>query len=430
MATASANRNAGPVSLVPISNKLHGKMNTLREVIDLKKREVLRVSEEMKQLIEDKTQLIIRQLNDIWDQVNTKMYNKREEVNTQIQEINKRKEEMELFFKNLSPTISPIGEIDKAINSIRKEMDIDIPNIRLTWRVDPLTESIQRMCCVQCEESQSNIKYRGDTNFRLKWATCDKGKGDNELWDPWGMAIDSMNERIFVADRNAHRIQIFSLNGDWVKSLKDEKINLPENINFSRNSMFVQCNCAIVRFNRTSFSRESYKCYGFDLSGICTDDTSVYVGVYIGMELIALSYELVEQRNIPLTTPCIQKDSRINNISLAKEEFYILFTKSEYRIQSFSKQGTLIRCIVHIEFLSNNVWHFCLDQQENILVSDRDQNQVKIYSNDGKLITQFGGRGTEKGELSSPKGIAVDDSSNIITLDCKNNNRLQAFSPE
>ena len=428
MATESANENAapGPASSVPVSNKLQDKMNALREVIDRHKMEVLRVSGEMIQLIEDRAQLIFRELEGIWVQANTRMNNKREEVNRKIEEINKQKKKMEIIFKDLSLTLSPFEEIDKAINSVRREMDIDIPYVKLSWRASELRESIQSLCTC----GQFNVTYREDTNVRVKWGTCGRGKGDKELWDPWGVAIDSMINRIFVADWYTHRIQIFSINGDWIQSLKDEQMKHPENIKFILNSVFVQCNKTIVKFNRTSLARESRKTSAYYLSGICADNTSVYVGAFNRMELIVLTHELIEGRRIPLTAQYKQGGTLIRDISLAREEFYVLLSGLEYSIQSFSKQGTPNRCIIHRELLSDDVWCFCLDQQLNILVADRGSNKVKIFSKEGKLITQFGKEGSEKGEFTTLIGIAVDDSSNIITTDFKYNYRLQTFSQE
>ncbi|KAI6661324.1 hypothetical protein LOD99_10048, partial [Oopsacas minuta] len=85
MATAPINENpvCEPDSLMPVPNKLQDRMNTLREVIDSKKSLVRRVSEEMKELIEDKTQLIIRELEGIWDEVNQRMNKRRSEINKQ-----------------------------------------------------------------------------------------------------------------------------------------------------------------------------------------------------------------------------------------------------------------------------------------------------------------------------------------------------------
>ena len=424
MATESVGGNA---TSGPVSSKLQDRMNTLREVIDRNKSEVLKVSGELKQLIEDKTQQIIGELEGVWDRVNLRMRKKREEVNKKIEEINKRKIEMEELFKELNPTSTPTIEISEAISSVRREFDIDIPYDRITWRVSDLIESIQIHKPYACE--QLNENYKQDSDIRVKWGTCSRGKGDNELLIPYGVAIDSINNRVFVADRGTNSIQVFSGSGDWVKSLEDGQMKLPENINIIHNSLFVQCYKTIVKFDRTSLARESHKSYYYPLSGICTDNTSVYVGAYNGMMLIALTQELNEKRQIPLTTQYTQEDTEINDISIAptREEFYVLLSYSEYPIQSFSKRGTLTRCIVHKDILINALC-FCLDEQLNILVADRGSSRVKIFSNDGKLLTQFGKKGKEIGEFFDLTGIAVDDSYDIITTDLKDHCRLQTFS--
>ena len=49
---ATADPGSGPVSLFGVSNKLQNKLNSFREVIEMKKLEVKRVSKEMRSLIE------------------------------------------------------------------------------------------------------------------------------------------------------------------------------------------------------------------------------------------------------------------------------------------------------------------------------------------------------------------------------------------
>ena len=48
-------------------------------------------------------------------------------------------------------------------------MDIDIPNVKLTWRVNELEDCINRMC--RCE--QQILAYKEDTRFQLKWSKCE-----------------------------------------------------------------------------------------------------------------------------------------------------------------------------------------------------------------------------------------------------------------
>ena len=81
-----------------------------------------------------------------------------------------------------------------------------------------------------------------------------------------------------------------------------------------------------MKFNRTSLARESRKSNDYSLSGICTDNTSVYVSSNSRMELIVLTHELIEERCIPLITQYKQGGTRIRDISLAREEFYVLLS--------------------------------------------------------------------------------------------------------
>ena len=267
-----------------------------------------------------------------------------------------------------------------------------------------------------------------DTPIHLKWSSCDKGQQDNQLHNPCGISIDRICDDIYVADNQSSRIQIFSGNGEWIASLKDEEMIEPENILFLHNSTFVQCNRKIVKFHRCTLKRESYKSYRYMLSGICTDNTHIYVGEYLNMKLTILTPDLEEVRRISLNTQFCEYDTLISDISLARDEVYVCFAYPEYPIQAFTKQGILTRCVVHKDMLVYG-WYFCIDQHFNILVSDYGCCQVKIFSNDGKLMYTFGNEGSAPGEFTGLIGISVNDLCHIVTVDYeKEHNKLQAFS--
>ncbi|KAI6652686.1 RING finger protein nhl-1 [Oopsacas minuta] len=146
------------------------------------------------------------------------------------------------------------------------------------------------------------------------------------------------------------------------------------------------------------------------------------------LQLIALTFDLKEEKKISLNSNfCILGKSDVRDISFAQREFYILFDQTEYPIQTFSREGTLIRCVVQKDLL-NEVRFFCLDQQLHIIVTDGSTTQVKILSNEGKLIAQFGEKGPAAGKFTNIRGVAVYDVGTIITVGEKDHNTLQAFS--
>ena len=225
-----------------------------------------------------------------------------------------------------------------------------------------------------------------------------------------------MNENIYVADQSNHRVQIFSREGEWIRSVKNDEMKNPQNILFYNQSIYVQCHAAILKLNESTEKKEKSKSYDFGLRGICTDNIRIYVGQWKGMNLIVLTLDLIEENRISLKTEFCQQETQIRDISLSQELFYILLLNTESPIQAFSREGILTRCVVKKDSI-NCAYSFCLDQQHNILVADCGDSKVKIFSKEGKLFTQFGEEGSGKGQFSSLTGISLSHHYCIITTD-------------
>ena len=422
---ATADPGSGPDSLFGVSNKLQNKVNSFREVIERKKLEVRRISKEMRSLIEKKEEELIRELDAIWEEVNARIVKKKTEIQKDIRELETKKKEMFDILRKFNPTETHFPQISDAIERAKNEMDIDISIVKLTWRMDEMKDCINRMC--HCD--QQILVYSEDTRYQLKWSKCEDGEGDNQLNHPCGVATNPMNENIYVASRWNHRIQIFSREGEWIRSVKDNEMNYPENIIFHNQSIYVQCSLAILKLCESTEKKEKSKSYDFSLGGICTDNIHIYVGQWNGMNLIVLTLDLIEENRISLRTVFCKQDTQIRDISLSQELFYILLLNTEFPIQAFSREGILTRCVVKKDSI-NSASCFCLDQQHNILVADNGDSKVKIFSNEGKLLTQFGEKGSEKGQFSSLTGISLFQHDCIITTDYdKNRDKLQLFYP-
>ena len=238
-----------------------------------------------------------------------------------------------------------------------------------------------------------------------------------------------MNVNIYVADQWNHRVQILSREGEWIRSVKDDEMKYPQNILFHNQRIYIKCIAAILKLNESTGKKEKSKSYDFDLRGICTDNIHIYVGQWKGMNLLVLTLDLIEENRISLKTEFCKQNTEIRDISLSQELFYILLFNTEFPIQAFSREGILTRCVVKKDNI-NSAYCFCLDQQHNILVADYGDSKVKIFSNEGKLLTQFGEKGSEKGQFSSLIGISLFQHDCIITTDYgKRRDKLQIFYP-
>jgi tripartite motif-containing protein 71 len=63
-----------------------------------------------------------------------------------------------------------------------------------------------------------------------------------------------------------------------------------------------------------------------------------------------------------------------------------------------------------------------------VYVSTASDNRIRVYKQDGTLLTEFGGLGTKIGKLLSPAQLALDGAGNVWVAD-RGNSRVQEFGP-
>lgn len=68
----------------------------------------------------------------------------------------------------------------------------------------------------------------------------------------------------------------------------------------------------------------------------------------------------------------------------------------------------------------------CIDNDDNIYVTDIVRGTVRVYNDDGKLLGAFGKPGRRAGEFNAPAGIWADSQGRIYVADSANR-RLQVF---
>ena len=72
-------------------------------------------------------------------------------------------------------------------------------------------------------------------------------------------------------------------------------------------------------------------------------------------------------------------------------------------------------------------WGVCCDKNGFIILADRSNNRIQVFSPDGRFRHKFGASGTKNGEFDRPAGVAVDNQNRIIVAD-KDNHRIQLFT--
>ena len=132
---------------------------------------------------------IIRELDNILYEVNTKIEKKIIETQKHIRELEFKKKEIDGILRKLNPIETHFSEFSEAIESAKREMDIDIPNVKLTWKVNELKDCINRMC--RCD--QQILVYNENSRDQLKSSNSEEGSGYTQPYLPSGIATKSKN---------------------------------------------------------------------------------------------------------------------------------------------------------------------------------------------------------------------------------------------
>ncbi|XP_054278951.1 E3 ubiquitin-protein ligase TRIM71 isoform X2 [Macrosteles quadrilineatus] len=74
-------------------------------------------------------------------------------------------------------------------------------------------------------------------------------------------------------------------------------------------------------------------------------------------------------------------------------------------------------------------WGVCCDRNNNIIIADRSNNRIQIFSRKGVFLRKFGRHGNEPGEFDRPAGVSTDPANRIVVAD-KDNHRIQIFTSE
>ena len=70
-----------------------------------------------------------------------------------------------------------------------------------------------------------------------------------------------------------------------------------------------------------------------------------------------------------------------------------------------------------------------IDSHGNVYVADEHRHDVQVFGPDHEFVRSWGGYGSGPGQLDRPSGLAVDTDGNILVVDHLNN-RIQKFTPE
>lgn len=86
-------------------------------------------------------------------------------------------------------------------------------------------------------------------------------------------------------------------------------------------------------------------------------------------------------------------------------------------VQIYTKEGKHLLKFPSEKTSLGGIWSLTVSADGSIIVADYANHEVKVYSGDGKLKFSFGENGKGDGQFDHPINVAIDQEGNIIVVD-------------
>ena len=254
----------------------------------------------------------------------------------------------------------------------------------------------------------------------------------------WGVAVNARDE-IAVTDFGNHRVQIFSSDGNYLRSFgrqgsKNGEFNYPRGIASHKNGNIFVVDNRNARILIFSGEGEYVSSFGGEGSldsqlsnpcGLSVDNNGNIIVADAGNKLIKIFspdgkflMKIGGQGSFTFPFHCVQCD-RYLIVSDHGEHCLKVYNTNGNLQHKFGKKGG-----GDGEF--NNPRCLSLNKSGHLMVCDTGNNRIQVFELNGKFVGKFGTYGSNLGEFKFPWSVAVLSNGRIVVSDI-NNHRLQMF---
>ena len=270
------------------------------------------------------------------------------------------------------------------------------------------------------------------------------GVAPGELFRPYGVAVDENTNLIYVVEGlHCCRVSIFSETGEFINTFTHHDMLWPHGIAIHRDNLYVtdpgvnavfhfkiEADMRLVAKvgSRGSGMGQIYGPYGLTVS----TNGDVFVAEVSNHRIQILDDSLHFQRFITHQTMKCPYD-----VKLTPDEVYVLcecspsilvFSHAGEKIRSLITQATGMQIGMLTRMQIGTAYYFCLDRKQNLLISDWDNHEVRIFSKEGTHLHTIGKKGHGVGMFRSPQGIVLTKNLKLIIVSINKNYRLQIYS--
>ena len=256
-----------------------------------------------------------------------------------------------------------------------------------------------------------------------------EGSSPGVFRNPSGIAINTVNNDIYICDAGNNRIQVYNKSFEFVFQFSDE-MNAPNGICIKQNKIYVtqfDSHCLNVYSTEgkylNSVGIKGKEESQFDLPtglDVSTDNNRIYIAEFLNNRVQCLNLDL-EFNSFIDNIYCA------SDVNLTSDEIIVLSLRNPC-VSMYTYSHQLIREIIP-KGEGNLLFPFCLilDSYSNIIITDIDAHCVCVYSFGGELIHRFGKEGEKRGDFIKPRGIAIDVEGRFIVASKNPEHCIQFF---
>ena len=370
------------------------------EKLEKLKIEILRTFEELSNYLSIHKQKLLSRLIRIKEG-----YDKNTELNAAIEQLRIMKNTgMKVMKSNLLESITKDFDSRLKVMEDSKVEVEDLDLISFRCYSDKIRKSIDEIDLIELIP-----EYVGRELPIL--SKCKTGSGKGEFKNPRGITFDKIQNKVYVCDSSNHRIQVFDTNGKFLRSFGDDQLQKPFGICVSKDFVFVtdEDKKCVTKFTLEGmFKNSSGGTMKFSsIGGIYCCDKFLYVcdSVYQKIHVFDLNLKYIKDfgsGNIKIPI----------DVSIHSDRIYIL-SHSMSSIYCYSKDCNFQK---EIELTGEDkpmtlAFFMVIDLKGNFLFSDESNQQICIFSPQGKLKHIIG-----QGHFNSLNGLTLDNSNNIICV--------------
>ncbi|KAI6658989.1 hypothetical protein LOD99_14665 [Oopsacas minuta] len=390
---------------------------------------ITRVFDDLLNRLSTRKEYILERVRDIEEEY---LASNRKRSNT-IDELKKLQKDGEEIGMIENENFSLIEAVNQIYETTIKDLSgtIPMPDVTINFPfLNELVTMIEELGEVKESQTRDSL-YEELPNLAV--GNC--GKGKRQFCSPRGIVLDEEKGDIFVADRDNSRIQVMNYIGEYISEFGKGELKSPYGIAMTDYHIFITDTFyhAVFKYSKSSPNKleaiagKKGKLEG-ELNnprGISIDTNGdVYIAEYWNsrVSVFTKNLEFIKSIGKGLVYP---KDVKLTKSSVVVLDWSSncinYFNRNGDHISSSVTRGYQQNCLVHEPFF------FCLDESENIILTDRLNHCIKIISKSGKLIQTIGKKGKDKGQLNKPKGIYITKTGKIFVTSQNPKYAIQAF---